>query len=540
MEPAVSASQENVAPAADADTCGMNPKFLADRRLAEDFAVRVVEAFGDHCVAAVFLPWSAGIPPPGVVQPTSTDGTLDMQQVEEVLRGKSIIVIGCTFSLEEERCAASNVVKQFLQVQGGMCILAAHLIHPSESVSAYTRSNYDYLMEVHQAINELGVDDVLLDPEWEPARLKLRIRMAQHSWSINQERLQSMLAEEPQPPPPEEVEALEATQRQLLWEDIPRELMPHFKAMTTDLQETDTMVGEYTLTEQMNSQCGVVWEAKDQHNRKIAIKIIQKADVFTPGEVEGIYREFRFLAGFTRHPNIVRALDCFHDPKKIYTVMEFGGKQNLAQHLSNLPGLRMNETYALETFFALASATAHCHERDVSHRSISLEHVVMKAETDGRHTPRLVDFRSAMIAKGCTKSVAICGSLPCMAPEVLSAGPYMPKAADCWSLGVLLLEMAGGMGSFFRATQIEEAAVRKHPSDIPNRSQLANSIGTYFSIKANHRAALSCMGGLQSNEVLEILRDLLQPEDHRTNIDKFLTAPDDPPAEVENAETTNP
>ncbi len=56
-------------------------------------------------------------------------------------------------------------------------------------------------------------------------------------------------------------------------------------------------------------------------DRKVAVKIIHKADVFTPGEVEGIYREFRFLAGFTRHDNIVRAVDCFHGPKKIYTVL---------------------------------------------------------------------------------------------------------------------------------------------------------------------------------------------------------------------------
>ncbi len=91
--------------------------------------------------------------------------------------------------------------------------------------------------------------------------------MAQHSWSINQERLQSMLAEEPQPPPPEEVEALEAAQRQLLWEDIPRELMPHFKAMTADLQETDDRVGDYTLSEKMETQRGIVWEGKDKRNR---------------------------------------------------------------------------------------------------------------------------------------------------------------------------------------------------------------------------------------------------------------------------------
>jgi len=503
------------------DELEMNPEFISDRKLVEDFARRIVETWGDTCAAAVFLPWSAGIPPPGVIIPTSRQGTLDEEQLRQTMQDKTIIVVGCTFKFQEEQAAASKLVEQLKAPH--VCILAAHLLPPGNN---YLRSMYDSLMEVHQEIGRLGVDDVLLDPEWEPARLKLRLRMAQHSWSVNQNLLQSMLQEEPQPPPPEEVEQLEATHRQLLWEDIPRELMPHFKAMTADLQESPQSAGEYILKQKMETQAGIVWEGKDKKDRKVAVKIIDKADVFTPGEVEGIYREFRFLAGFTRHPNIVRAVDCFHGPNKIYTVMEFAGKQNLAQYLSDLPGLRMNEQDATGCFHQLASALAHCHARDVSHRAVSLEHVVMKPEADGTHTPKMVDFRSAMVAKEGVTSVTVCGSLPCMSPEMLCGQAYMPKPADCWGVGVLLLEMAGGKGSFFLALGIDEQKAREQDSS--QRPLMAEQIGNFFKKEGSHGAALSCMGGLQSTEIVEVLQGLLTPEtdaetnEERAPLERFL------------------
>jgi hypothetical protein len=530
MECTARTTQENVTPpaAVSADALETDPEFLVDRCLAEDFAARVVESYGDHCIAGVFLPWSIGLAPSGVVYPTSREGELDAQQVEETVRGKSIFVIGCTFKFKEEEVAAPRVVEQLMRFQG-MCILAAHLVHRAENDIAYSQCNYGSLMEAHKAIIGLGVDDVLLDPDWAPPRLRLRIKMAQHTWSVNQARLQSVLASEPQPPPPEEVEAMEATRRQLLWEDIPREMMPHLKAMTEDLQETDTRAGEYTFTEQMMCVSGIVYQGEDKCKKKVAMKVTHKADVFTPGEVEGIYREFRFLAGHIKHPNVVRALDCFHGPKKIYTVLEFAGKQNIAQYLSDMPGHRMSETDVLRTFFALASAAAHCHSKDVSHRSISLEHVVLKPDADGKHIPILVDFRSAMIAKVGAYSTASCGTLPCVSPEVVRGGQYLPKLADCWSIGVLLLEVAGGKGSFFNAIQAEETGIK--PSEIPSRVQLADNIITYFGIQGNHRAALSSMGGTESNDILAILTKLLQAEDSRSDLQQYGSAPEEPSPE---------
>jgi len=300
------------------------------------------------------------------------------------------------------------------------------------------------------------------------------------------------------------------------------------------LPENEDRAGEYTITETMHTQFGCVREGHDKRNRKVVLKIVAKSDVSTPGEVEGIYREYRFLAGFIKHPSVVRAIDCFHGTKNIYTVLEFGGKTNLGMYLSSLPGLQMPQNEALECFLQFASALTHCHDADICHRSISLEHIVMTPEATGSHCPKLVDFRSAMIAKPGVTSVAMFGTLPCMSPEVLSGGPYLPKEADCWSAGVVLLEMVGGKGCFFQTVQIyEDEAVAILGGDddqrADQRAAFAERIYAYFLKEGSHAAALAHTTESQSDDILDILENLLQTEENRAPIVDF-TSLEEPPS----------
>lgn len=505
----------------DPDILEASPEYLADRHLVEDFALRVKEAAGEQCVVAVLLPWTRGLPPQGVIAPASRDGTYEMDRVAQAVEGKNAIVIPCTLKYKDEETAGVTAIKQLHQAGASLCLLAAHVF--AEGVdNVATQQNYDDLIEVHEGIGRLGVDDVLLDPDWDVPGLKLRIRLAYHSWSVNRQRLQAMLAEEPGGPSPAEVDRLEAIQRELLWKHIPRELMSYLKSMDSSLEESDTRAGEYILDERMGYTS--VWEGRDQNQNKVAVKITDKAEVFRPVEVEGIYREFRFLAGMVRHPNIVSAHDCFHGAKKVYIVMDFAGKVNLDEHLSRLPEQRMREAEVLGYFYRIASAIHHCHCRKVVHRSIALEHVVMQPEADGSHTPKLVNFRSAMIAKEGVTSTTLCGSLPCMAPEMMRGGSIPPKPSDLWSLGVLLLEMAGGRGSFFKATQIDEATAIQQLEWEDAGQMLADQIEHYFNISGKHAFALSCMNGVSNSEVLMVLERLLQSADQRGSLEQILPA----------------
>ena len=379
-------------------------------------------------------------------------------------------------------------------------------------------------MEVNQKFHDLNTDGVLLDPEWQPSQLKLRIQVAQHSWQGNLEHLQSVLDEEPPAPPHEELDTLEAALHQELWKDIPREAMPHFKPMNSNSEETEDQVGDYTLGPKLEARCGIVREATDKQNRRFAIKVICKDEVFTPFHLEAIWREFRLLAGFVKHPNIVRSIACFHGPKNVYTILEFLGGQNLSNFLSGLPGLRVNKDDAMSYFSQIASAVSHCHQKDVTHRTVCLEHVVMKHTADSIHMPNLVDFRSAVTAEKDVPFLAACGTLPCMSPEMVCEAPYLPKLADCWSVGVVLLEMAGGKGSFCRALNLDETSGKEmHASgNAANIKMLADQILNFFGTAGNHAVALAWMGGVENQQIQSIIESLLQPEGRRSTLDSFV------------------
>jgi len=80
---------------------------------------------------------------------------------------------------------------------------------------------------------------------------------------------------------------------------------------------------------------------------------------------------------------------------------------------------------------------------------------------------------------------------------------YVAKPADCWSLGVVLLEAAGGMGSMRRAVGWPDDA---------GLEPAAARIRTFFSRDGSHARALAVVGGVLSHAVLARLSGLLEPE----------------------------
>jgi len=481
-------------------------EFLEDRALVQDFAVKVIEAFADECISVSFLPWEDGVPPAGVLCPPSNAALLNATQLQEAIRGKSTVVCPCTFRFPAEESSATKIVEQLLALPD-TCVLAAQLLSP---VVEMTREWSSYVQDVLQRITDTHVDDVMLDPETEPSALRLRIRMAKHSWETNRAKLQAIMQQEPQAPTVEEIKRLEDAHQQILWTDIPRELMPHFGVLDPHLKETENEVGEYKLVSKKLCTCGAVWSATDKHGQLVAIKCIDKKTIFTPGEVEGINREYRFLQGFIEHPNIVRGLDILHSQTYVYLILEYAGDKNLVQHLSNLPGKRMEADASLGIFQKVVLAISYCHEKAITHRNVALEHVVLsKSETDDRLIPRLVDFHHAMVAKTGVMSRSVCGKLPCIAPEVLAAECYVPFFADAWSVGIVLLEMTGGLETLATAANLVPEEVDVFPMGEEQQKASAKKIRDYFSTAESHGNALACINGVRNEEILDLLQSLL-------------------------------
>jgi len=475
-----------------------------DRSVVEAFAEAAARDLQD-CLVVVLRPWSSGeTPPHGILAPPpGPDGLVDQEAVDQTLQqGWRTALVPCTFANPDEEAAAHRILPQFAEMQE-LCVVLAQLLPPGMQIEHETM---ELIMQRHDAMLAVGADDVLLDPECEPEALRQALALARSSWELNVQRVRLMLDAEPESVVPTEVEELQAQHDRLLWESIPRSMMPQFQPLNRNILESRTHVGKYHFIKKFDCTSGNAYLAMDDKYQSYAIKIIEKGNVTTPAELECIYREFRFLSEIIQHPNVVRCLDMIHSASRVYLVLETAGSRSLAQALSDQPGQRFDEEETLACFRQISAGLAYCHSLNVAHRSVSMHHVVLLQHWGAQrgHHCKLIDFRCAMITKQDAASRTVCGTLPCIAPEMALGRPYTPQLADSWSLGIVLLEMTGGLSSLAHCLPYD-------PLNADLRAVAAAELN-FFAVQGSHARALAYMGGVENEAVLGRLRRLLHVE----------------------------
>jgi len=155
----------------------------------------------------------------------------------------------------------------------------------------------------------------------------------------------------------------------------------------------------------------------------------------------------------------VEYFDALHTSDVICIRMQLVGRNTLYKMQR-----RCGNRFPLEAVWnyggQVACAIAYCHATGIAHRDIKHENVVGEEREGGESTGvvRLVDFGQAIETKSAYRERP-CGTLPFAAPEVLEAqepnsiwnpdGDPDPCAADVWSHGIMVLEMAAGLGEVF-------------------------------------------------------------------------------------------
>mmetsp|Transcript_12366 Transcript_12366/g.6147 ORF Transcript_12366/g.6147 Transcript_12366/m.6147 type:complete len:107 (+) Transcript_12366:68-388(+) len=86
------------------------------------------------------------------------------------------------------------------------------------------------------------------------------------------------------------------------------------------------------------------------------------------------------------------------------------------------------------------SAVSYCHSKNVTHRDIKLENILM----DEAHCIKLIDFGFSTRMPNDKKMRIFCGTPSYMAPEIVSKREYCGPPADIWACGVLLFAMLCG------------------------------------------------------------------------------------------------
>jgi len=156
-----------------------------------------------------------------------------------------------------------------------------------------------------------------------------------------------------------------------------------------------------------------------------------------------------------RHPNIVFVTDFgFQEDVGIYIIMEHLEGETLSKVIENRPRLQLGR--AIHIARQVAEALDAAHARDVIHRDLKPDNIMLIRRGDDRSHVKVLDFGIARVQTGdskqgqrLTQAGMVMGTPHYMAPEqVKDQRAHTGPGADIYSLGVILYEMVAGVRPF--------------------------------------------------------------------------------------------
>ncbi|XP_062842634.1 tribbles homolog 3 isoform X2 [Trichomycterus rosablanca] len=217
-------------------------------------------------------------------------------------------------------------------------------------------------------------------------------------------------------------------------------------------------------------------------------------------KVFSIRKYQELIAPYTRllpHDNICKMAEVIMGERNVYIFFErdHGDMHSYVRTCKRLP-----EEEAVHLFRQMASAVAHCHENGVVLRDLKLRKFVF---TDAQRTKLVLhNLEDSCLLTGDDDSLTDKHGCPAyVGPEILNSHhSYSGKAADIWSLGVVLYTMLVGRYPF---QDVEPAAlfskIRRGAFTIPD------------TLSARARSLVCCMLRKSPSERLEAADILLHP-----------------------------
>lgn len=186
---------------------------------------------------------------------------------------------------------------------------------------------------------------------------------------------------------------------------------------------------------------GKVFQVRKKGTSEIyAMKVMRKDKIMEKNHAEYMKAERDILTQIA-HPFIVQLRYSFQTKYRLYLVLDFINGGHLFFQLYNQGLFRedLARIYAAE----IISAVSHLHANGIMHRDLKPENILLDA--DGH--VMLTDFGLAKQFQENERSNSMCGTVEYMAPEIVM-GKGHNKAADWWSVGILIFEMLTGKPPF--------------------------------------------------------------------------------------------
>ena len=165
------------------------------------------------------------------------------------------------------------------------------------------------------------------------------------------------------------------------------------------------------------------------------------------------------------HPFLIGIDYMFMNELRIYFVMPYIQGGELFDVILQQKKLTEDtiKFYAVQIILAIG----YLHDKSIIHRDLKLENILV--DKDGYL--KLIDYGLAMVLKPNQQAKAITGTPEYLAPEILLKRGY-GKAADWWTLGIVLFEMTSGKSPFFfqNTKRVFDKIINEDPK-LPDRQK---------------------------------------------------------------------
>jgi len=204
------------------------------------------------------------------------------------------------------------------------------------------------------------------------------------------------------------------------------------------------IIDEYKMVSEINSKAeSGVWIAEHVKTKNlVAVKIIPKASFEQAKQLMQYARGISIMKQI-EHPLIVKYISNTEDQQYFYVFMEYCEKGDLSQYIERNGQISENTARKMFCEIIVAVSYLHC-VKHIAHRDLNPRNILIS----NNDSIKLADFG---LSKQFTDSnqllSTLCGTPQYFAPEMVKGKPYT-KAADIWSLGVLLFQILTGFLPF--------------------------------------------------------------------------------------------
>lgn len=170
----------------------------------------------------------------------------------------------------------------------------------------------------------------------------------------------------------------------------------------------------------------------------VAVKVVDMAKA--KDCIENVKKEV-CICKMLSHPNIVRFFGHRSEGTTQYIFLEYCSGGELFDRIE--PDVGMPEKEAHRFFQQLIAGVEYLHSIGITHRDIKPENILL----DDKDNLKISDFGLATMFRhrGRERPLSrLCGTLPYVAPELMSRSAFHAQPADTWACGIVLTAMLAG------------------------------------------------------------------------------------------------